>query len=174
MTPVDRLSVTELTKQPTSIRPMSIIQDLYNVYDKEHAKLRAQRSSTNRLLIEIRQNLAFLREGLREGLPQAAIVNALEDAEYRAAGKQGTKLAALQRRPLAASTYAGVREFDRYRGWDTERLIANVYERITTLKKLAAGSAQVDLHARLVTLFKFLMVVLAHLESRQLVIRRAG
>ena len=48
---------------------MSIIQGLHNIYDKEHAKLRAQRTSTGRLLVGIRQNLAFLREGLRERQP---------------------------------------------------------------------------------------------------------
>ena len=151
---------------------MSIIQDLYNIYDKEHAKIRAQRSSSNRLLIEMRQNLAFLREGLREGLPQAAIVGALEDSEYRAACKEGTNLDRLQKKKLAGTTYAGIREFDRYRDWDSTRLIASVYERIAILKKLAAGSDSLDLHARLATLFKFLMVVLAHLESKKLVITR--
>ena len=150
---------------------MSIIQDLYTIYDREKAKIRAQRRSTDRLLIEMRQNLAFLREGLRENLPQDAIVDALDNAEYRAVVKRGTRLAVLQKKPLAAATYAGVREFERYRGWDTTRLIANVYERIATLKKLAAGSETLDLRARLVKLFKFLMVVLAHLESRQLSIR---
>ncbi len=151
---------------------MSIIQDLYNIYDKEHAKIRAQRSSTGRLLVEIRQNLAFLREGLRERLPQEAVAGALDDAEYRAAIRRGTHIGRLQKKNLAPATYAGVREFDRYRGWDTARLVANVYERIATLKKLSAGSESIDLHARLVTLFKFLMVVLAHLEDRRLVIRR--
>jgi hypothetical protein len=149
---------------------MSIVQDLYNIYDKEQAKHRAHKSSTNRLLIEIRQNLAFLREGLREGLPQQAIIAALEDAQYRAACKQGTNLGALQKKKLASATYAGIREFDRYEGWDTARLIGNLYERIATLKKLSSGSNSLDLRQRLTTLFKFLMVVLAHLEARQLVI----
>lgn len=151
---------------------MSIIQDLYNIYDKEQAKHRAQKSSTNRLLIEMRQNLAFLREGLREGLPQQTIIAALEDAQYRAACKQGTNLGALQKKKLASSTYAGIREFDRYRGWDTTRLIGNLYERVATLKKLSSGSDSINLRQRLSTLFKFLMVVLAHLEARQLVITR--
>lgn len=151
---------------------MSIIQDLYNIYDKEQEKYRAHKSSTHRLLIEIRQNLAFLREGLREGLAQQTIIGGLEDAEYRAACKQGTRLGALQKKKLASATYAGIREFDRYLGWDTTRLISNLYERIATLKKLASGSDRINLRPRIITLFKFLMVALAHLESRQLVITR--
>ena len=151
---------------------MSIIQDLYNIYDKELSRYRAKKSSRSRLLIEMQQNLAFLREGLREGLPHAAIAAALENAEFHAAHKEGANLASLQKKKLSRATYAGIREFDRYLGWDSERLINNVYERIVTLKKLAAGSKTVDLHVRLTTLFKFLMVVLAHLEARNLVVRR--
>jgi hypothetical protein len=151
---------------------MSIIQDLYNIYDKELSRYRANKSSQSRLLIEMRQNLAFLREGLREGLPHAAIVDALENVEYRAACKEGANLAFLQKKILARATYAGIREFDRYLGWDSAKLINNVYERIATLKKLSAGSKNLDLRARLTTLFKFLMVVLAHLEARNLVVRR--
>lgn len=149
---------------------MSIIQDLYNIYDKELARYRAKKSSKNRLLIEMQQNLAFLREGLREGLPQGAVIGGLEDTQYHAACEQGTDLATLRKSPLSRATYGGIREFNRYLGWDSARLITKVYERIATLKKLAAGSDSIDLRARLTNLFKFLMVVLAHLEARQLLI----
>jgi hypothetical protein len=147
---------------------MTIIQDLYNIYDKESAKYRARRSSQSQLLKELQRNLSFLREGLGEKLPQRAIVAGLEDEQYRAVGSQGIRLNGLQRRRLARDTYAGIREFERYRDWDTTRLIDSVYERIAILKKLAAGTGDIDLHPRLITLFKFLMVVLAHLEGRRL------
>jgi hypothetical protein len=147
---------------------MTIIQDLYNIYDKESAKYRARRSSQGSLLRELQRNLAFLREGLGERLPQAAIVAGLEDGQFRAAADQGVRLDALQKKPLGRDTYAGIREFERYRGWETARLIDSVYERIAILKKLSAGSQEIDLHARLTTLFKFLMVVVAHVEGRRL------
>ena len=43
---------------------MSLIQDLYTVFDREYARHVARRSSRNRLLQEMKRNLAFLREGL--------------------------------------------------------------------------------------------------------------
>jgi hypothetical protein len=147
---------------------MSIVQDLYTIYDKEQSKYRARKSSQGLLLTEIRHNLAFLREGLREGLTPAAIVAGLEDAHYRDACRQGVDLDALQKKKLAPDTFANIREFARYHGWSTSRLIGTVYERIATLKKLVAGSAEVALRVRLKNLFKLLMVVLAHLEGRQL------
>ncbi|MCG6966566.1 MAG: hypothetical protein LJE59_08645 [Chromatiaceae bacterium] len=151
---------------------MTIIQDLYNIYDKEAEKYRLRRTSQGLLLAELRRNLAFLREGLREGLSHTAIIDGLEDEQYRAVGKQGVRIGDLQKKRLARGTYAGIREFERYRDWDTGKLIDNAYERIAILKKLARGSAQLELQPRLATLFKFLMVLLAHLEGRALPIRR--
>ena len=153
---------------------MSIVQDLYAIYDKEQAKYRARKSSQGLLLTEIRHNLAFLREGLREGLAPAAIVAGLEDAHYRDARKQGVNLDGLQKKKLMPDTYAGIREFARYRDWTTARLVETVYERIATLKKLVDGSAEVALRVRLRNLFKLMMVVLAHLEGRRLKIPAGG
>ena len=147
---------------------MSIIQDLYTIYDKEQAKYRARRSSQNQVLSELQGNLAFLREGLRESLTPNAIVNGLEDDAFRAATKQALNLDSLRKQKLERATYAGIREFERYRDWPTGRLISNTYERIATPKKLAAGSTSIDLTARLRSLFKFLMVVVAHLQGRRL------
>ncbi len=149
---------------------MTIIQDLYNIYDKELAKYQSRRASQDQLLRELQHNLAFLREGLREGLSQRAIIDGLEDERFRSASNQRIRLNRLQKSRLTRETYAGIREFERYRGWETTRLIENVYERIALLKKLAAGSDEIDLRTRLTTLFKFLMVVIAHIERRCLVL----
>lgn len=151
---------------------MSIIQDLYNIYDKEQAKYRARRSSQNQVLGELQGNLTFLREGLREGLKPAAIVDGLENEAYRGAAKQALNLDSLRKRKLERDTYGGIREFERYLDWPTGRLIDNAYERIATLKKLAAGSASIDLIPRLRNLFKFLMVVIAHLRGQRLTPQR--
>lgn len=153
---------------------MTIIQDLYNIYDKEQAKYRSRKSSQSQLLTELQRNLAFLREGLREGLSAQAIVAGLEDEQFRIASSQGLRLDALQKKKLLRSTFAGIREFERYRDWSTARLIDSVYERIAVLRKLAAGSRDIDLHPRLITLFKFLMVVSAHLQNRQLSVPRGA
>ena len=147
---------------------MTIIEDLYTIYDREQAKYRAHRSSQNRLQIELQHNLAFLREGLREGLAAQPIIAGLDTEQYIDAGKQGLDLNRLQKRHLAEATCGGIREFGRYRGWSTARLVDTVYERITTLKKLASGGAGVDLEARLRNLFKLLMLLIAHIQGGRL------
>ncbi len=147
---------------------MTIVQDLYNIYDKEQAKYRARKSSQGQLLIEMQHNLAFLREGLRESLDQRAIIDGLETVQYVNAGKAGLNLNSLQKKTLERATYAAIREFERYRSWHTAKLIENVYERIATLKKLAARSSAIDLTTRLRNLFKLMMVLVAHIQGRQL------
>ena len=149
---------------------MSIIQDLYNIYDREHAKYRADRSS---------QASPADRDAAQSGLPSGGPARRPLARggccrpgirSFTLPPGQGTSLGALQKRSLARATYSGIREFDRYKGWDTTRLIDNVYERIATLKKIEQGAQNIDLRPRLMTLFKFLMVVLGHLEGRPLVV----
>lgn len=151
---------------------MSLIRDLYTVFDREYARHRAQRSSKNSLLQEFRRNLAFLREGLAGQVAPEVLIDGLEDQQFRKALESGFRFDSLQRRRLARATCAGVPAFERYQGWSSERLICRVYERVAILQKLGQGKSGIDLGLRLQNLFKLMMLVTAHLEGRQLTIRR--
>lgn len=151
---------------------MSLIQDLYSIFDREYSRHIAHRSSKNRLLQELHRNLAFLREGVVGRLPPETLIAGLEEQQFRAALDSGFSFNSIQRRRLASATYGGVREFERYRGWSSEQLICKVYQRLAILQKLKHGPPGVDLRLRLQNLFKLLMVVIAHLEGRQLRIGR--
>ena len=150
---------------------MTIVQDLYSIFDREYSKYIARRSSKSRVVLELSQNLALLREGLAENLPGQVIIAGLEDSQYKKANEQAVNLDAIRKKTLARSTYAGIREFEKYRGWTTGKLIDNAYLRIATLRKLHANSAAIDVHARLQYLFKYLMVLVAHIEGKTLAIR---
>ena len=145
---------------------MTIIQELYNIFDREQGKYIARRSSKNLVVIELSQNLAMLREALADNLPGHVIISGLEDSRYRTAIEQGINLDAIRKQSLARRTCAGIREFEKYHGWSTGKLVHNAYERIGTLKKLNSGSA--NIHSRLQYLFKYLMLVMAHIEDRVL------
>ncbi|WP_428623903.1 hypothetical protein [Sedimenticola sp.] len=147
---------------------MSVIQDLYHIFDKEYARHLASRATKNGLVLELRRNLAYLREGLAEQLPTAVILAGLEEAQFNNASQAGAHFNAIQKKSLARHTYGGVREFDKYRGWSTEQLINKAYERIATLKKLTQSADGLDLSARLQYLFKFLMVLMAHIDGVKL------
>lgn len=149
---------------------MSIIQELYNIYDREQSKYLERKSSQRLVVLELSGNLAFVREGLAEKLAPAAIVAGLSDGRYHNATERGVDLNAIQKKALARSTFDGMKEFDRYQGWSTEKLINNAYERIATLRKLNTDRGNVDLEARLKYLFKYLMVVMAHIKGERITI----
>lgn len=152
---------------------MTFLQDAYQLYDGENARLARRRAFQNTVVIELNENLAFLRAALREGVTGPAIVAQLDDTEYRKAVSEGFDLNTIQADFLQASTYAGAREFEVYKGWDTERLIQNVYARMATLKKLVVADPKIDLTRRLQSLFKYVMVVVAHIAGIHLVRKAA-
>ena len=145
---------------------MTIIQELYHIFDREQGKYMARRSSKSLVVLELSQNLALIREALADNLPGHVIIDGLEDSRYRKAIEAGINLDEIRRQALVKRTCAGIREFEKYHGWSTGKLIHNAYERIGTLKKLHNGS--VSVHSRLQYLFKYLMLVMAHIEGRTL------
>ncbi len=151
---------------------MTIIQDLYQIFDSEYARYMARRSTKNRLALELRQNLAYLREGLAEHLDVTVMVAGLETQQYRHATEAGANPNSLQKRRLARATYGGVKEFDKYCGWSTGQLVHKVYERIAVLKKLDLNAAHLNVRARLQYLFKLLMVLVAHIDGVKLPVTR--
>jgi hypothetical protein len=150
---------------------MSIVQDLYNIFDNERSKRIARKSSKNLVVLELSQNLAFLREGLAENLDSSAIIAGLEDNRFNSANEKGTNFNTIQKKVLSKSTYGAVKEFEKYKGWSTEKLINKAYERLATLKKLNVNSRSIDVRSRLQYLFKYLMVLMAHIEEKHLSIK---
>ena len=154
-----------------SVRAMSIIKDLYSIFDNERDKYIATKSSKNLVLRELAENLAFLREGLAENLKGSEIIECLGNVQLNHAIESGLNFNTIQKKSLSKTTYSGVKEFTKYNGWSTEKLIYNAYERLSTLKKLQASSAKINIHARLQNLFKYLMVLMAHINGEHLTIK---
>ena len=153
------------------VKTMSIIKDLYSIFDNERAKYVATKSSKNLVLRELAENLAFLREGLAENLKGSEIIENLGNIQLNQALEAGLNFNTIQKKSLIKSTYGGVKEFSKYNGWSTEKLIFNAYERLSTLKKLQTTTAKIDLRARLQNLFKYLMVLMAHIDGEHLTIK---
>jgi hypothetical protein len=150
---------------------MSIVQDLYKIFDKERARYDVKKASKNAVLRELAENLAFIREGIRENLDDSKIINRLENKQFILANDHGFDFNSLKRATLSQATYGSAKEFDRYKGWSTEKLIKNAYERLSTLRKLKVSEPGIDTHSRLQNLFKFLMVIIAHIDEKRLSIK---
>ena len=153
---------------------MSIIQDIYNIYDREYAKHTSRRASKNLVVIEINQNLSFIRAGLSGDVDASSIINGLDTDQYKKAVASGFNFNSIQNKKLLKKTYGGVKEFEKYYNWTTEKLINKAYERIDTLKKLNFNKGKIDIKSRLQYLFKYLMVLVAHTEGKHLTISSNG
>jgi len=152
---------------------MSIIQDCYNIYDKEYGKRLQRRFMKNAVEMEIAGNLAFIREAVQAGMSSGKIVAGLENEQFLTAHAAGMDFNGIQRSRLSTKTFFGINEFKRYAGWSTERLIKKAYERIATLKKLLAVEAGLDFSRKLQYLFKLLLLIIAHIENRHLLVQNA-
>lgn len=150
---------------------MSIIQDLYKIFDNERARYEANASSKNAVLRELSDNLSFLREGLKEKLEPMKIISGLEKGQYTKANDSGFNFNTLQKKSLSLTTCGGIKEFERYKGWSTGKLIKNVYLRLSTLGKLISSKTDIDAGSRLMYLFKFMLLVMAHINEEQLKIK---
>ncbi len=152
---------------------MSVIQDCYNIFDREYAKRLQRRSMKNAVEMEIAGNLAFIREAVQAGMSGAKIVAGMEDEQFLEALSAGMDLNSMRKASLSIKTFAGIDEFKKYTGWSTERLIKKAYERIATQKKLLATDAGIDFSRKLQYLFKLLLLIIAHIDNRQLVVHNA-
>jgi hypothetical protein len=150
---------------------MSIVQDLYKIFDNERSRYEAKKASRNAVLRELAENLAFLREGLYENLDDSKIVAGLENSQFIHANDKGFDFNSIQKKPLSRKTYGGTKEFERYRGWSTERLIRKAYERLSTLRRLNLNATGIDSRSRIQNLFKFFMVIIAHIDEEPLAIK---
>ena len=150
---------------------MSIIQDLYNIFDNEQSKHIKKKSTKNLVVLELSSNLSFLREGLLEKMNGSSVIAGLAGDQFKKANEKGINLNSIQKKKLSKLTYGGVKEFEKYEGWTTEKLINNAYERIDTLKKLNVNEGNVDVTSRLKYLFKYLMVLTAHIEGEHLKVK---
>lgn len=151
---------------------MSIIQELYTIFEKEYSKHLQRKSSKNKLLIELSRNLGFIHEGLKENLSASVIIKGLEETQYHVANNRALDLNSIQKKTLSSTTYGGIAEFGKYQSWSTKKLIDKVYERISVLKKLNLKAEKVDINKRLQNLFKLHMLLAAHIDGKQLKLQK--
>ena len=144
---------------------MTILKDAYTLYDNESSKFVQRRAFKNTVAIELSENLDFMKEALDEKITSVSIVNQLEDKEYRNAMATGFNLNSLMEDSLNPKTYNEIKEFEKYKGWDTERLIINAYKRMATIKKIIAADESVDITKKLQSLFKYVLIIVAHITN---------
>lgn len=152
---------------------MTIIQDLYAVFDSLYAKNLQKQVLKDSVEMEMAQNLDFLRAALQEQLEAEKIISGLENKYFLESIKSGFDFNSLQKSKLQTFTTGNIKEFNPYLGWSTEKLIKKVYERIAVLKKLSTTKPSIDVSRRLQNLFKLMILTIAHINDDKITLKKA-
>lgn len=148
---------------------MSIWKELYDIFDSERARWQSKTASQQTLMFEIQANLAFLADALQNELDQVSMAKGLERSCFDKSIKSGFPINSISKKKLAAKTTGEIDEFKKYIGKDTEYLVKNAYLKIGSLTKLVKAGGVKDYSLKFKSLFRFLMLLVAHIDGQNLV-----
>lgn len=147
---------------------MSIWKELYDIFDKERCRWQQSTANKQAIAFELKANLGFLADALSSDLPPLAIIQGLESSLFEAKIKEGLTLTSLNRSKVTLTFIGEFTEFTKYVGKDNAELIENAYSKIKSLQKLALAQPDNNYDLKIKSLFRFLVFLVAHLESRPL------
>lgn len=147
---------------------MSIWKELYDIFDSERARWQSKTASKQSLAFEIQTNLAFLADALQNDLDQVAMAKGLERSNFDESIKNGFSINSISKKKLAAKTTGGIDEFKKYIGKNTEYLVKNAYIKMGSLTKLVNADGGKDYSLKFKSLFRFLILLVAHIEGRHI------
>ena len=152
---------------------MSIWKELYDIFDRERERWRKRSAGKRALDYELRSNVVFLGEPLKSKLPPEKIVKGLECAVFEHGLQDGADFNSLRKGRVTEDFVDGFDEFKKYVGKDTDYLVKNAYARMNSLAKVVGGSPEEDHSLKIKSLFRFLVMLVMHIEGRNLR-RRSG
>ncbi len=151
---------------------MTIIQDLYAIFDNLYAKNLQKQVLKDSIEMEMAQNLDFLRTALQEKIEAKKIISGLENKYFLESLKSGINFDSLQKSKLNSQTTGNIKEFKPYLNWSTEKLVKKVYERIAVLKKISTTEPTIDISRRLQNLFKLMLLTIAHINGDKITLKK--
>ncbi|MCH1920781.1 hypothetical protein L9G15_15255 [Shewanella sp. A3A] len=144
---------------------MSIWKELYDIVEKEFGRWQNRQHKQQALLFEVQSNLLFLAEAIKAQLPASKIVAGLERKAFDKALEQGLEL---ERRTVTRATIGEFVEFHKYLGKDSHYMVKNAYAKMNALSKLVQADSEQDYDLKLKSLFRFMVLLAAHLEQKPL------
>ena len=147
---------------------MSIWKDLYDIFENERSRWQKKGANKQALTFEIQCNLGFLADALHSQLSQTEIIKRLEHSVFDQSISNGFSINSIRKKQVTDKTVGDFDEFKKYVNKDTEYLVKNSYSKIRSLSKLINANSNKDYSLRIKSLFRFLMLLVAHLEDRPL------
>jgi hypothetical protein len=117
-------------------------------------------------LLELRQNISLIDEFQKKDLHADRLILQLESEKFFRLYESSYNFSRLQRSRVSADTTAGIAALKRYIGWDTERLVSNVYQKIIHLQKIVRigyDPKRILIRRRLINLLSLLLLLSRHI-----------
>lgn len=117
-------------------------------------------------LLEVRQNIELLEEYRKAKLDAKRLIPELETDKFQNIYGTNYRFSKLQRKNVSVETTADLKRFKRYEGWDTEKLVTNIYRKIIHLQKLVKigfDDSRIDIPQRLHNLLALFLLLSRHI-----------
>jgi len=153
------------------IDPGSLLGSLSNVTSvlgAVQSLLKGSRGTRRSLLLELEGNIRLALLGKRGEIPVEKLVQRLETDVLRRAMESGFKFSSLKSGKVKKQVAGDSPQMQRYVGWSTEKLFANLYLKIRELQNIVALDPDSDhfrVTVRLKNIFRLMLLLVRHIRS---------
>jgi len=130
--------------------------------------VRSSRGIERSFFIEVQQNIQLLEEFYRKDLNESKTILELENDNFLKISETNYNFNKLQRKKISDETIAGIKSLKRYRNWNTEKLVINIFRKIIHLKKLERigfNRTKINIRQRLKNILVLLLLLSRHIKS---------
>lgn len=121
------------------------------------------------LAVELQENIELIRLYVETESGYLQLIPQLKDSAFRHALTEGFNFNALKRTKVDAESTKGVKQLERYHGWDTQRVFENIYTKISAIKaaiSIKDNKKPLRLGVRLHNIFKLLVMLSNHIGQK--------
>lgn len=147
---------------------MSLWKELYDILDKERTNTKKSKANKQALLFEVDCNARFLASAIESKFTNTAIALGMEKAAFEKALGDSFDFNQCRIQTLSSNTIGQFKEFKKYVNKDTQWLVYRAYLRINLLSRLLNADPNGDHQLKIKTLFRYLVIVNAHLHGTTL------
>jgi hypothetical protein len=129
---------------------------------------KSSRGLERSFILEIQQNIQLLEEYSRKDLPIDKTIGELETDNFKKINETNFNFNKLQRKKVSHKTTGGMKALNRYRDWDTEKLILNIFRKIIHIQKLSRigyDAERFNIPQRLKNILTLLILLSRHINS---------
>ncbi|KZM42484.1 hypothetical protein OA92_11225 [Marinomonas sp. SBI22] len=121
------------------------------------------------LAMELQENIELIRLYVETESGYLQLIPQLKDSAFRHALAEGFNFNALKRSKIGSESTRGVKQLERYHGWDTQRMFENIYAKISVIKaaiNIKENKKPLRLGVRLHNIFKLLVMLSNHIGQK--------